>query len=232
MNNNRICPICGNIQHIFETYNNRKNARCSKCKSLERQRFLWIYMSRIIDLNKKINLIHFAPSDSINIYISKKYSNISYMPCDINPERYSSNGTPVLKNDITNISYGDDMCDMILCSHVLEHIPNHLLALKELFRVLKPDGILLIMLPINNDTSKKTHEDLTYTAEQRLNIYGIEDHYRLYGNDTTDILSSVGFNVVEEISSNILSPDEINMYGLSNDIIFKCVKSDEGCNYV
>ena len=49
--------------------------------------------------------------------------------------------------DIVDIPVEDGSFDIILCTEVLEHIPNPLIALKELTRTLKPGGELIITAP-------------------------------------------------------------------------------------
>ena len=46
--------------------------------------------------------------------------------------------------DITNIKYPSDMFDAIFVFTVLHHIPDYPVALKEISRILKPGGVLLI----------------------------------------------------------------------------------------
>ncbi len=55
-------------------------------------------------------------------------------------------------SDITRIPVEDKSFDAILCSEVLEHIPDALAALREFARILKPNGIILITAPFNSLT--------------------------------------------------------------------------------
>jgi ubiquinone/menaquinone biosynthesis C-methylase UbiE len=50
-------------------------------------------------------------------------------------------------SDITDIPVDDKSFDVILCTEVLEHIPDAVSALKEFSRILKPGGSLLITAP-------------------------------------------------------------------------------------
>ena len=52
-----------------------------------------------------------------------------------------------LKGDLTKLNFKEGYFDFIICSDVLEHIPNDKKALKELTRVLKKDGTLLLTFP-------------------------------------------------------------------------------------
>ncbi|MFQ3577028.1 MAG: class I SAM-dependent methyltransferase [Cytophagales bacterium] len=50
--------------------------------------------------------------------------------------------------------------DGIICNHVLEHIPDDIAAMNEMYRLLKPGGIALITVPI--DESKiETYENFS-----------------------------------------------------------------------
>ena len=48
---------------------------------------------------------------------------------------------------ITGMSFGDALFDCVLCSEVLEHIPDDGKAIAELRRVLKPGGVLVATVP-------------------------------------------------------------------------------------
>lgn len=50
-------------------------------------------------------------------------------------------------SDICNIPVPDATFDAVLCSEVLEHVPDPVMALKELDRLLKPGGHLIITAP-------------------------------------------------------------------------------------
>jgi len=50
-------------------------------------------------------------------------------------------------SDIISIPEPDNSFDVILCSEVLEHIPEPILALKEFSRLLKSNGILILTAP-------------------------------------------------------------------------------------
>ncbi len=49
--------------------------------------------------------------------------------------------------DITELPFEDNSFDIVICSEVMEHIPNENSALAEIKRVLKPKGILALSVP-------------------------------------------------------------------------------------
>ena len=52
-----------------------------------------------------------------------------------------------LQGDATGLPFPDDYFDRVVCSEVLEHIPNFIAVLDELNRVLKPGGRLCVSVP-------------------------------------------------------------------------------------
>src|SRR3990167_128211 len=57
-------------------------------------------------------------------------------------------GNVLLKvGDATRLEFADDEFDKILCSEVIEHIPEAEKALREMWRVLKPGRLLVLSTP-------------------------------------------------------------------------------------
>lgn len=53
----------------------------------------------------------------------------------------------VVKSTVTNLPFPDESFDAVICAEVLEHIPESQRAIRELVRVLKPQGRLAISVP-------------------------------------------------------------------------------------
>jgi len=49
--------------------------------------------------------------------------------------------------DLTRLPFKDETFDLVICSEVLEHIPDNMAAIKELVRVLKPGRNLVVSVP-------------------------------------------------------------------------------------
>ncbi len=115
--------------------------------------------------------------------------------------------------DITHISIPDHSFDVVMCHHVLEHIDDDNAAMRELFRVLKPEGTAVLSVPINT-SRQTTHEDLTITDPAlRRKHFGGTDHKRYYGLDFIDKLRAVGF----QVETFRLTPELEAEYGLQRD---------------
>lgn len=53
-------------------------------------------------------------------------------------------------SEITAIPLGDETVDCVLCTEVLEHVPEPAAALREMARILKPGGRLLLTAPLSS----------------------------------------------------------------------------------
>ena len=53
----------------------------------------------------------------------------------------------LLAASINRLPFNDNFFDLIVCSEILEHIPDHRMAVAEVVRVLKPGGDLVVSVP-------------------------------------------------------------------------------------
>ena len=77
-------------------------------------------------------------------------SNLDYISADLNSPM------AMVKMDITNILYEDNSFDVILCSHVLEHVVDDRKAMRELFRVLKIGGVVIWVVGDASENGSET----------------------------------------------------------------------------
>lgn len=54
----------------------------------------------------------------------------------------------VTKGDICDMPFDQDSLNLVVATDIIEHVENDLLALKEIYRVLKPGGCALITVPM------------------------------------------------------------------------------------
>ena len=227
---NVFCPICNSTFREFTPFGfpPRKNACCPRCASLERHRLLWMYFNEKTTLfreNQKVKLLHFAPEETFFNVFSKN-RNMEYTPCDIDPSSYRyKGGLKVKKVDISDIPFKDDTFDVVLCNHVLEHIPDDSQAMSELYRVMKKGAWAILQVPIDLNR-KVTYEDFSITTPKgREEAFGQTDHVRIYGQDYVTRLKKAGFNVVEDAFVKSFSPENQFRYGLLNsELIYFCSK--------
>lgn len=197
------CPLCGRGYRKFLPggSSGRTNARCPGCNSLERHRLLAGLIETLQadkDLGIAGRILHVAPEAALTELFSRE---TDYLSIDLDGSQ------AMMAMDITALDLADESFDIIICNHVLEHVPDDRKALMELFRVLKPDGWGSIQVPMKGEV---TQEDISITdPEERSRLYGQADHVRQYGHDFLERLREVGFEVSEYRKEDWLPPNEL-----------------------
>ena len=107
--------------------------------------------------------------------------------------------------NIYQMPYADNTFDAVILSEVLEHLDDDAQALKEAYRVLKPNGVLAVTVPHANypflwDPINKTLETLFKRHIRHGILAGIwANHVRLYQPDQLrDVVLSAGFMIEDE----------------------------------
>ena len=205
----RWCPVCTRTSRRFRPYGNppRPEAQCIHCGSLERHRFVWLLLNNDTDLfdGRAKHVLHFAPERCLEPLLRQRLG-AGYQTADLDREDVD------LRLDVTDLQLQDESFDVIICSHVLEHVPDDRGAMQELHRILVPEGWALVVVPIKGDV---TFEDPTVVdPDERLRVFGQRDHVRLYGPDIADRLRSVGFGVDTHRPSDGHPGTEISRMGL------------------
>ncbi|WP_430966064.1 class I SAM-dependent methyltransferase [Spongiimicrobium sp. 2-473A-2-J] len=198
--------------------NPRKNVLSPSTLSLERHRLLWLYLKNKTDFfTAPAKVLHFAPEQAFYKRF-RKLQHLDYTTTDLNSPLAD------VKADICNLPFQDHTFDIILCNHVLEHIPDDTKAMHELFRILKPGGWGIFQIP--QDLKRKTtfQDDSVTDRKERAKIFGQYDHVRIYGRDYFDKLRSIGFKVVEADYTAALSDAEIEKYRLAKGEIIPVVR--------
>lgn len=195
----------------------RENVLSPSTLSLERHRLLWLYLKRETDFfSKPYEVLHFAPEQAFYKRF-KKLPFKTYTTTDLNSPLAE------VKADICALPFEDNSFDIILCNHVLEHIPDDKKAMSELYRVMKPNGWGIVQIP--QDLGRETtYEDNSITdRKERAKIFGQYDHVRVYGRDYFYRLRNAGFTVKEVDYTNILSPEEVDNYRLAKGEIIPLI---------
>lgn len=139
------CPICGYqgpFQDIEPDTGLRKHACCPSCDALERHRIQFLVLENILsnyDASKK-KILHFAPEPFFTKFLKSKFD--VYESADLIMKDVDYNV------DLQELPFSNGSYDFVFASHVLEHIPNDKKALQEIQRILKPEGIAILPVPL------------------------------------------------------------------------------------
>lgn len=206
------CPLCNGSFRKFMRYgamNIRENACCPGCGSLERHRLLWLILKKMWDKNQLSSagkLLHVAPEQVFYDKLSKMFD---YISIDLD------GNNAMMAMDITSLKFPDEEFDVIICNHVLEHVPDDNKALSELYRVMRYGGWGSIQVPMKGDV---TDEDLTVVDPgERERRYGQNDHVRQYGLDYIERLKKAGFKTEVINNYQFLTENDLNKISVSTD---------------
>lgn len=220
----RYCPVCDHYSRSFLDFGQppRPSACCPQCMALERHRLAWWYLKNHTNLlaGASLRVLHFAPEPFLEKWLRAAVRG-QYTTTDISPARSVD-----LLASITELPIESDSFDVVLCSHVLEHVEEDRQAMRELYRITKTAGWLLVQVPLHN---KPTYEDFSIrTPAGRLAAFGQDDHVRIYGLDVIDRLKEVGFEVERLVVSDLLSDRQarrMELLGRDTEELFICRKS-------
>jgi SAM-dependent methyltransferase len=211
------CPVCESRLKRFEVMEG--TAWCPICEAGERHRVDWVFMrdhTNLLD-GRPRRMLHVAP-EMVFIQKFNAIPNLAYLSADLETPRAME------RMDLTDIAHPDNSFDVIYCSHVLEHILDDRKAMRELYRVCRPGGWGLLQVPV---TVERTLEDASaVTPQQRMQLFGQEDHVRRCGLDYPDRMREAGFQVTHVTADELLTPDQFREIGVlkTDRHVFYCQK--------
>jgi SAM-dependent methyltransferase len=209
---NRVtCCYCGwtGSRFLPAGASRAPNRLCPRCGSLERYRSLWLYLQQqgVLQGNTRIKLLDIAPRPCFRNFC-RQQTHLTYVGSDLDsPEA-------MVHSDLTQMGMADKSWDVIVCFHVLEHIPEDYAALAEIRRLLKPTGFALLMVPIKG---AKTFEDPTVPLEAYERVYGQVDHVRICGLDYEERMVKSGLTVQRIDLFQHFPPATVSRYALYGD---------------
>jgi SAM-dependent methyltransferase len=164
------CNICGG-QRFLRGPNDRlsatgKRPRCKRCHSFERHRaFRRIFLELGPRRLRALRCLQFSQDPTVDrrwfgsyeVSIFKKSNSL----------------------DLQHIDRPDHSYDVIVCNHVLEHVPDYRAALREFGRILSARGFLFLSFPDPCHVER--------TADWGYPDPNLHDHYRHFGRDVEDV---------------------------------------------
>lgn len=162
--------------------------QCPACGCNDRDRHLWMYMraAGLPELLPGARLLHIAPERHIETLIERCGPSL-YVRGDLIPTRANQR-----KLDIEDLPFDDDSFDLVICNHVLEHVPNPERSLAEFRRCLQPGGVLIAQTPYSPLLKKSFEINAKPSPEFARLYFGQDDHVRLFGDDIGDIFRNAG----------------------------------------
>lgn len=198
----RTCPICG-YHGKFHAFGVPLvlDVMCARCDSLDRHRLFALMDEQHEILRGVRSMLHFAPEDILRKEFSRRfpdYRAVDLVRADVD-----------FQCNIEATQLPAETFDAVFASHILEHVDDRK-AIAEMFRILRPGGKLIAMVPIV-EAWAETYENPAITSESDRDLhFGQYDHVRFYGRDFPQRLEAAGFDV----TAYLATPLECVKYGL------------------
>jgi SAM-dependent methyltransferase len=138
-----LCNVCRWQGDAFDGTAHVELSLCPRCASNGRDRFLHWCLVQWVDLGPALRVIECSPRLGEG-YRAAMSTWFFYRTSDYDLRAHAGN----LRLDLQAIDLPDACVDVLLCAHVLEHVPDTDKALSELRRVVAPGGHLLLQVPV------------------------------------------------------------------------------------
>jgi SAM-dependent methyltransferase len=206
-----VCDICGWEGSTFF------DGHCPKCNSLPRTRLIPFALKHFKLIDNTPKILHIAPNLNEYNYIRKHVTPLSnYDRLNIRPVSHIN-----IVQDLTQTNLNGHQYDLSIAWHVLEHIPEDIKAIEEVYRLLKPGGCFLVSVPIYPIGNMETFEDFDIPYTDFEEVHGHYDHCRSCGLDYYQRFETVGFTT-QELKVASLDEATIAYYGLRTDHVVWC----------
>jgi SAM-dependent methyltransferase len=194
---------------------------CPSCDASDRERLYALYLDRVFaarDPARSYRLLEFAPSFGLSRKL-RRSAFLDYRSADL----YRNNVDD--RVDIADMrAYADADFDVVLCSHVLEHVPDDRRAMRELHRILRSDGFAIVMVPLVHGVDETSEDPAIDSPALRWKYFGSDDHVRQYGKrDFADRLAAAGFEI-ERLGVGFFGEQAFRRAGIAADSVLYVVR--------
>ncbi len=138
------CAICRWEGTAFEGVSHCESATCPQCGAIGRDRWLFHCLTTSVSgIGKQTRLMETSPRLG-HAYKDAMAARVDYLASDYDQRAHKAD----IAIDLQQIALPDSSLDVVMTSHVLEHVPDTSAALTELMRVLKPGGSVILLVPV------------------------------------------------------------------------------------
>ena len=226
------CNICGWSDRFLRLDRGREGTVCRNCGSTSRNRAVAYVLGRVLDEDQAVfrwkyrlstPVLESSARGALAMYFRMKFD---YYGTEFDPAQIAAGMHPRDYADFQKLHYDADTFDCVVASDVFEHIRRDDDAMREVRRVLKPGGYLVLTVPYDHERAQTIQRvDTSGPADVHLlppQYHGGGGHtlaYREYGRDLSNLMSSAGFFVQREV---VERPD----FGITPQTVFVARKGE------
>lgn len=184
---------------------------CPRCGANDRDRHLRLYLERsgLIGRFRSARILHFAPEPWLRSWLSA-LAPAEYVSADLHPTH-----PEVRRIDVQEIPFESGRFDVVIANHVLEHVDDLGVATAEIARVMAARGIAILQTPWCRGLATTVEDAGVVSPAARLQLYGQEDHVRLFGRDVYGRIAKGGLQANIMPHSSILADIDPDIYGVN-----------------
>ncbi|UGB38983.1 class I SAM-dependent methyltransferase [Frateuria soli] len=184
---------------------------CPRCGANDRDRHLRLYFERcgIAERLSGARILHFAPEAPLMAWIATMQPALHVL-ADLYPARQG-----IQRINLEAIPFKNGTFDVVIANHVLEHVGDLDSATSEIARVLAPGGIAILQTPWCRGLAATLDDPGVQSSDARLQLYGQEDHVRLFGRDVYARIGKSGLNALPMSHAAVLSGIDPDLYGVN-----------------
>lgn len=132
----------------------REHVACVKCGQVNRVRAAMHLLHQVAPISPDAPIYVTEQVTPLYRWLEARYPLIQgseYLGSTVEPGALL-NG--IRNEDITRLAFGSDVFEYVLTFDVLEHVPHYLRGVEEIYRCLKPGGIMLMSVPFARDSQR------------------------------------------------------------------------------
>jgi SAM-dependent methyltransferase len=195
------------------------NVICPYCLSKNRERLLKAVIAEYLPIAGK-KILHFSPERNLYRWLRRQ---AAVTTVDLAPGFYRDIDPQIAFADATRLSFADSSFDIVIANHILEHIPDDKKAMREIYRVLGPQGVAILQVPYSETLTTTIEEPDIRDPDRQAALFGQKDHVRIYAlGDYAQKLEAAGFRV------RLLDPAALSAFRTyaiqENETVILCYK--------
>lgn len=200
---------------------NQKNYLCPHCEATDRERLYALYLREYVrDLTPTApaTIVDFAPSYPLSNFIKRlvlaRPRTLVYRTADLMMESVDDTV------DLMDMKvYRDGSFDFFICSHILEHVENDRKALSELYRILKPGGRGILVVPILLIHDEMDEDPSVTDPAERIRRFGQDDHVRRYSKAEFLLRTQQAGFSIQQLGAAHFGADTFSEHGITEQSI-------------
>jgi ubiquinone/menaquinone biosynthesis C-methylase UbiE len=165
-------------------------------------------IANLINYGKKISILDVGSGTGILIEQLVSKNNLKIYGLDLSPEMVKISKEKFSKNKNVEITLGsavkipfkNKLFDYVTCSNSFHHHPNSLQSLKEMYRVLKPKGKVIILDAFKDDIFRKLYCKIIDIVEGKVLHYSKKEIKQLFKKAGFDNINQQNFGLLHLIT--------------------------------